>query len=147
MSACARGLSDRPDSNPCAVTSTRDGRGQRPVRCHGRRWRLPISRAVVSRAREPARAGGAHRKLAENSGVDEGVVIERMRNGGGSFGFDALHRTYVDLVEARIIDATKAVRVALENAASVASVLPLTEATLVEIPEERPAPARPEREG
>jgi chaperonin GroEL len=64
-----------------------------------------------------------------------------MRQGTGNFGFDAARGTYVDLVEAGIIDPTKVVRVALENAVSVASVLLLTEATLTEVPEPKPAGA------
>jgi chaperonin GroEL len=75
------------------------------------------------------------RQIAENSGEDGGVVVDKMRSGSGSFGFDAARSTYVDLVEAGIIDPTKVVRVALENAVSVASVLLLTEATLTEVPE------------
>lgn len=80
------------------------------------------------------------RQLAENSGVDGGVVIDRMRSGTGAYGFDAALRTYVDLTRSGIIDATKVVRTALENAVSVASVLLLTEATLTEIGDEKPAP-------
>jgi chaperonin GroEL len=58
-----------------------------------------------------------------------------MRAGSGNFGFDAARNAYVDLVEAGIVDPTKVVRLALENAVSVASVLLLTEATLAEVPE------------
>jgi chaperonin GroEL len=75
------------------------------------------------------------RQIAENSAVDGGVVVNRMRAGSGNMGFDAARGEYVDLVEAGIIDPTKVVRIALENAVSVASVLLLTEATLTEIPE------------
>jgi chaperonin GroEL len=75
------------------------------------------------------------RQIAENSGVDPGVVVERMRTGSGMFGFDAARGVYVDLVEAGIIDPTKVVRVALENAVSVAGVLLLTEATMTDLPE------------
>ena len=75
------------------------------------------------------------RQIAVNSGVDAGVVVDRMRSGSGNFGFDAARNTYVDLVEAGIIDPTKVVRVGLENAVSIASVLLLTEATLTEVPE------------
>ena len=82
------------------------------------------------------------RQIAENSAVDGGAVVDRMRTGTGSYGFDAAKGVYVDLMEAGIIDATKVVRIALENAVSVASVLLLAEATLTEIPEPRPAPAR-----
>ena len=80
------------------------------------------------------------RQIAENSSVDGGVVVARMIEGKGNYGFDAARKTYGDLVEAGIIDPTKVVRVALENAVSIASVLLLTEATMTEIPEE---PAKP----
>jgi chaperonin GroEL len=76
------------------------------------------------------------RQIAENSATDGGVVVARMLSGKGSEGFDAGRKEYVDLIEAGIIDPTKVVRVALENAVSVASVLLLTEATMTEIPEE-----------
>ena len=80
------------------------------------------------------------RQIAENSAVDGGVVVARMLDGVGNFGFDAGRKQYVDLVESGIIDPTKVVRIALENAVSVASTLLLTEATMTEIPE-------PPREG
>ena len=76
------------------------------------------------------------RQIAENSATDGGVVVARMLSGKGNEGFDAGRKQYVDLIEAGIIDPTKVVRVALENAVSVASVLLLTEATMTEIPEE-----------
>jgi chaperonin GroEL len=75
------------------------------------------------------------RQIAINSAADDGVVINKMREGTGNFGFDAARGEYVDLVEAGIIDPTKVVGVGLENAVSVASVLLLTEATLTEVPE------------
>jgi chaperonin GroEL len=81
------------------------------------------------------------RQIAVNSGADGAVVVEAMRKGTGNFGFDAAKGMYVDLVEAGIIDATKVVRLALENAVSVASTLLLTEATLIEVPEPRQAAA------
>ena len=77
------------------------------------------------------------RQIAINSAADDGVVINKMREGKGNFGFDAAQGTYVDLVDAGIIDPTKVVRVGLENAVSVASVLLLTEATLTEVPEQK----------
>jgi chaperonin GroEL len=77
------------------------------------------------------------RQIAENSGVDGGVVTEKMRSGTGAFGFDAAAGKYLDLAEAGIVDPTKVVRLALENAVSVASVLLLTEATLTEVPESK----------
>jgi chaperonin GroEL len=77
------------------------------------------------------------RQIADNSAVDGGVVVAKMVEGTGSYGFDAGRKEYVDLVDAGIIDPTKVVRIALENAVSVASVLLLTEATMTEIPETR----------
>jgi chaperonin GroEL len=77
------------------------------------------------------------RQIAENSGVDGGVVVNEMRRGAGNRGFDAARKQYVDLVDAGIIDPTKVVRVALENAVSAASLLLLTEATLTEVPDEK----------
>jgi chaperonin GroEL len=86
------------------------------------------------------------RQIAENSSFDAGVVVDRMRAGTGNHGFDAAKGEYVDLMEAGIIDPTKVVRIALENAVSVASLLLLAEATLTEIPEPKtsPAPAPPD---
>jgi len=77
------------------------------------------------------------RQIAENSAVDGGVVVARMLAGQGNYGFDAARKEYVDLVEAGIVDPAKVVRVGLENAVSVASMLLLTEATMTEIPEPR----------
>jgi len=79
------------------------------------------------------------RQIAENSAVDGGVVVSRMLASTGNIGFDAARKEYVDLNEAGIVDPTKVVRIALENAVSVASVLLLTEATMTDLPEkERP---------
>ena len=65
------------------------------------------------------------------------VVVARMLSGTGTEGFDAGRKQYVDLIEAGIIDPTKVVRIGLENAVSVASILLLTEATMTEIPEDK----------
>jgi chaperonin GroEL len=81
------------------------------------------------------------RQIAENSASDGGVVVARMLSGQGNEGFDAASKQFVDLVEAGIVDPTKVVRVALENAVSVASVLLLTEATITELPEAKREPA------
>jgi chaperonin GroEL len=122
---------------------------------------LALLRAIEPVEREAAQADGDERtgmlilrraleaptrQIAENSAVDGGVVVERMRAGSGNFGFDAARAEYVDLAEAGIIDPTKVVRVALENAVSVAGVLLLTEATLTEIPEPKPATPQPGEE-
>jgi len=83
------------------------------------------------------------RQIAENSGVDGGVVVHEMRASTGTRGFDAARKEYVDLVEAGIVDPTKVVRIALENAVSAASLLLLTEATMTEVPEPREERAHP----
>ncbi|MFO1392172.1 MAG: chaperonin GroEL [Steroidobacteraceae bacterium] len=84
------------------------------------------------------------RQIAENSAVDGGVVVHQMLSSTGPVGFDAARKEYVDLFEAGIVDPTKVVRIALENAVSVASILLLTEATLTEIPDkEKALPAEP----
>jgi chaperonin GroEL len=74
------------------------------------------------------------------------VVIHEMRSHKGNWGYDAAERKYVDLVEAGVIDPTKVVRLALENAASAATLLLLSEATLTEVREEKEqrTPALPE---
>lgn len=84
------------------------------------------------------------RLIAENSAADGGVVVARMLEGEGNYGFDAGRKVYVDLVEEGIIDPTKVMRVALENAVSVASVLLLTEATMTELPDQESKPETPQ---
>jgi len=116
---------------------------------------LSLLRAIPALENEAANASGDEktgilllrhaletptRQIAENSGADAGVVVDRMRSGSNGMGFDAAHNTYVDLVRAGIVDPTKVVRIALENAVSVASVLLLTEATLTEIEDKTPEP-------
>ena len=87
------------------------------------------------------------RQIAENSSVDAGVVVEKMLESEGNVGFDAARNEYVDLVAAGIIDPKKVVRVALENAVSVASILLLTEATMTEIEEPEKRASLAESEG
>jgi len=82
------------------------------------------------------------RQLAANAGLDPGVAVERVRSGGG-LGLDAATGQYVDLVAAGIVDPVKVVRVALENAVSVAGILLLAEATLTEHEEAEPGPTTP----
>jgi chaperonin GroEL len=81
------------------------------------------------------------RQIAANSSADGGVVVDRMRSAGGQIGFDATRGQYVDMFEAGIVDPLKVVRLALENAVSVAGTLLLAEATLTEIPEKHREPA------
>lgn len=75
------------------------------------------------------------RQIAENSGADPGVVVDKVLAGTGNNGFDAARGVYCDLVESGIIDPTKVARVSLENAVSVAGTLLLMEASLTEVPE------------
>jgi len=84
------------------------------------------------------------RQISSNAGVDGSIVVEKVKNGKGAFGFNAASEEYEDLLKAGIIDAAKVVRTALQNAASVASMLLTTEAMVAEKPEDRPAmPAMP----
>jgi chaperonin GroEL len=79
------------------------------------------------------------RQIVANAGLEGSVVVDKVKNGKGDFGFNALTEEYEDLVKAGVIDPTKVSRVAIENAASVASLLLTTEATIVEKPEEKKA--------
>ena len=75
------------------------------------------------------------RIIAENSGTDGSIVLQKIREGDGAFGYNALTDTYEDLMSAGVIDPTKVVRSAMENAASVATLLLTTEALVAEIPD------------
>jgi Chaperonin GroEL (HSP60 family) len=77
------------------------------------------------------------RCIADNAGYEGSVVVEKVKAGNGGFGFNAQTETYEDLIEAGVIDPTKVVRFALQNAASVASLLLTTEALIAEKPEEK----------
>ena len=81
------------------------------------------------------------RQIAGNAGVEASVIINKIREGKGDFGYNARTGEYVNLYEAGVIDPTKVARVALENAASVAGMFLTTECGIVDIPE--PAPAAP----
>ncbi len=141
-------MKNRKEAFDDAISSTKAATAEGIVPGGG----LALLRATVAVEREEAHCEGDERtglrilraaleaptrQIAHNSGVDGGVVVDRMRSGTGNFGFDAARNTYVDLVEAGIIDPTKVVRVGLENAVSVAGVLLLTEATLTEVPEQK----------
>ena len=79
------------------------------------------------------------RQISENAGWEGSIVVQKVREGKGPFGFNADSGVYEDLYKAGVIDPTKVARIALENAASVAGLLLMTEATIVEKPEEKPA--------
>jgi chaperonin GroEL len=79
------------------------------------------------------------RQIAANAGVDGSIVVDKVKNGKGAFGFNAATEEYEDLVKAGVIDPTKVVRAALQNAASVASLMLTTEALIAERPKKKAA--------
>ncbi|MDF2841034.1 MAG: groL [Clostridia bacterium] len=82
------------------------------------------------------------RQIAENAGLEGSVVIEKVMSSKPGIGFDALNEKYVDMISIGIVDPTKVTRSALQNAASVASMLLTTESIVSDIPEkEKPMPA------
>jgi len=94
--------------------------------------------AIVRRAVE-----APLRRIAENAGIDGSIVIDKVKNLRGAQGFDAATEQYGDLVKAGVIDPTKVVRTALQNAASVASLLLTTEAVVAEKPKKEAAMPNP----
>ena len=82
------------------------------------------------------------RQIVENAGVEGSIVVGKLLEKSGNHGFNAQTEEYVDMVDAGIIDPTKVVRVALQDAASVASLLITTEAMIAEKPKDK-APAMP----
>jgi chaperonin GroEL len=83
------------------------------------------------------------RQIAENAGVEGSIVVGKVLEKNGNYGFDAQKEEYTDLVLAGIIDPTKVVRIALQDAASVAALLITTEAMIAEKPKEKSAPSMP----
>ncbi len=79
------------------------------------------------------------RQIAENAGLEGSIVVNEVRGGKGAFGFDAQTEQYTDLIKAGVIDPTKVVRTALQNACSVASLMLTTEALVAEVPKDEPA--------
>jgi chaperonin GroEL len=139
-------MKSRKEALEDAVSSTKAAMAEGIVAGGG----LTLLRAIEAVEREESQCDGDERtglrmlkraleaptrQIAENSGADGGVIVAQMRSGKGNYGFDAARGQYVDLLEAGIIDPTKVVRIALENAVSVASLLLLTEATLTEVPD------------
>jgi chaperonin GroEL len=82
------------------------------------------------------------RRISENAGVEGSIVVDKVKNGKGAWGFNASTEAYEDLVKAGVIDPTKVVRTALQNASSVASLLLTTEAMIAEKPK-KDEPAMP----
>jgi chaperonin GroEL len=87
------------------------------------------------------------RWIAENAGVEGSIVVQKVRESSGSFGFNAETEEYEDLVAAGIIDPTKVTRIALQNAASIAGLMVTTECMVTEIPEKEKTPPMPPHGG
>ena len=102
-----------------------------------------IGVAIVKRAcEEPVR------QIVSNSGTEGAIVVDKVRdNGNPNFGYNAATDTYEDLVVAGVIDPTKVTRTALQNAASIASLMLTTEAMIAEIPEKKSSPGGPGAHG
>ena len=84
------------------------------------------------------------RQIVANAGGEGAVVVDKVREGKGDYGYNARTETYEDLRQAGIVDPAKVARVALENAASIAGMFLTTECLIVDKPEEKPAmPAAP----
>ena len=83
------------------------------------------------------------RRIAQNAGVDGSIALLKVKEGKGAFGFNAATEKYEDLMKAGVIDPTKVVRTALQNAASIAGLLLTTEAVVAEKPEEKSAAMPP----
>lgn len=83
------------------------------------------------------------RQIAANAGVEGAVILQRVKDGKGDFGYNARTNTYENFFAAGVIDPTKVTRVALENAASIAGMFLTTECVIADKKEENPAPAMP----
>jgi chaperonin GroEL len=83
------------------------------------------------------------RQIADNAGVEGSIVVQKVKEGSGNFGFNAETGEYEDLLKAGIIDPTKVTRTALQNAASIAGLMITTEALITDIKEEEKAPMMP----
>jgi len=83
------------------------------------------------------------RKISENAGIEGSIVVQKVKDGKGAFGFDADTEVYTDLMEAGIIDPTKVTRIALQNASSIAALMVTTEALVTDIPEKEKTPPMP----
>ncbi|MGV8017466.1 MAG: chaperonin GroEL [Ignavibacteria bacterium] len=83
------------------------------------------------------------RQIVKNAGEEGSVILNKVKDGKAGYGYNAATEVYEDLIKAGVIDPTKVTRVALENAASVASLLLMTETTICEKPEKEKAPMMP----
>jgi chaperonin GroEL len=87
------------------------------------------------------------RQIAENAGTEGSIVVQKVREASGAFGFNAETEDYEDMVAAGIIDPTKVTRIALQNAASIAGLMVTTECMVTEIPEKEKTPPMPQGHG
>ncbi len=87
------------------------------------------------------------RQIVSNAGEDASVILNKVAENKGNFGYNAATGEYGDMIEMGILDPTKVTRAALQNAASIAGLLITTEAMVAEIPEDKPAPAMPDMGG
>ena len=98
--------------------------------------------AIIERAlEEPIR------QIAENAGLEGSVVVQKVRESEGDYGYNARKDVYENLREAGVVDPAKVTRVALENAASIAGMFLTTECVITEKKEDNPAPAMPANPG
>ncbi|HIA28919.1 MAG TPA: chaperonin GroEL [Candidatus Marinimicrobia bacterium] len=95
-------------------------------------------RIVMRSLEEPVR------QIAANAGHEPSIVIQKILEGKGDFGFDANKEEYVNMIDAGVIDPTKVTRVAVENAASIAGLMLTTEAIIADIPEKEAMPGMPD---
>ena len=95
-----------------------------------------IGLSIVKRACE-----APLRQIVENAGIEGAIVVEAVKKGKGNYGYDAEKGVYVDMVKEGIIDPAKVTRSALQNAASIASLLLTTECMITDLPEKEKAPA------
>ena len=87
------------------------------------------------------------RQIVANAGEDSSVILNKVAENTGNFGYNAATGEYGDMIEMGILDPTKVTRAALQNAASIAGLLITTEAMVAEVPEDKPAPAMPDMGG
>ena len=140
--------------------SRSDNFGQVPRHCWAEltkghiRAGAPRPRSASSAATMPTSKSGVNivlraleapiRQIAENAGVEGSIVVGKvLENKSQTFGFDAQTEQYVDMLSAGIVDPAKVVRVALQDAASVAGLMITTEAMVAETPKKKEAPAMP----
>ena len=114
------------------------GGGVALLRCQGTLAGLKLDEEQAAGANIVIRAIEAPlRRIASNAGVEGSIVVDKVKHAKGAFGFNAATEEYEDLLKAGVIDPTKVVRTALQNAASVASLLLTTEAMVADKPEEK----------